>query len=197
MKTIFVDFYVLNKLIIGILFLHKRIHKSTWVIPDHTTDKQIEQICINKTFSRPLHDTCIGVNQQRLQLQTTTYWWHVSRWSLRGKSETNPQRCKHNTRLIRNTQTGTWYNCSKIPNTTRRKMNTTQLILLWVSWRRPFSRVVRKYLVSYNTITKSGPQKKKKNTWQNKEQGKEKRQWSILAEQELKRHRKVLVNIHT
>ncbi|VDO67431.1 unnamed protein product [Schistosoma margrebowiei] len=46
-----------NKLVIsGTIFPHKRIHKTTWTSPDHTTQNQIDHICINKTFRRTIED---------------------------------------------------------------------------------------------------------------------------------------------
>ncbi|VDP53378.1 unnamed protein product [Schistosoma margrebowiei] len=42
-----------NKLVIsGKIFSHKRIHKDTWISQDHTTEHQIDHICINK---KPIH----------------------------------------------------------------------------------------------------------------------------------------------
>ncbi|KAK4471060.1 hypothetical protein MN116_000571 [Schistosoma mekongi] len=49
-----------NKLVIGgTIFAHKRIHKATWVSPDHTTENQIDHICINKKFRRSMEDVRI------------------------------------------------------------------------------------------------------------------------------------------
>ncbi|VDO50251.1 unnamed protein product [Schistosoma margrebowiei] len=46
-----------NKLVIGgTTFPHKRIHKTTWTSPDHTTQNQIDLIRINKTFRRTMED---------------------------------------------------------------------------------------------------------------------------------------------
>ncbi|VDP30437.1 unnamed protein product [Schistosoma curassoni] len=46
-----------NKLIIGgTIFPHKRIHKATWISPDHTTENQIDHVCINKKFRRTMED---------------------------------------------------------------------------------------------------------------------------------------------
>ncbi|VDP59738.1 unnamed protein product, partial [Schistosoma curassoni] len=46
-----------NKLLIdGTIFPHKRTHKTTWTSPDHSTQNQINHICINKTFRRTMED---------------------------------------------------------------------------------------------------------------------------------------------
>ncbi|VDO54807.1 unnamed protein product [Schistosoma margrebowiei] len=47
----FANLCAFNKLVIGgTIFPHKRIHKATWISPDHTTENQIDHICINKKF---------------------------------------------------------------------------------------------------------------------------------------------------
>ncbi|KAK4467952.1 hypothetical protein MN116_000217, partial [Schistosoma mekongi] len=53
----FVNLCAFNKMIIGgTIFSHKRIHKTTWVSPDHITENQIDHICINKKFRRTMED---------------------------------------------------------------------------------------------------------------------------------------------
>ncbi|VDP12141.1 unnamed protein product, partial [Schistosoma margrebowiei] len=54
----FTNLCAFNKLVIGgTIFPHKRIHKTTWTSPDHTTQKrQIDYICINKKFRRTVED---------------------------------------------------------------------------------------------------------------------------------------------
>uniref|UniRef100_A0A3P9IPR5 Endonuclease/exonuclease/phosphatase domain-containing protein n=1 Tax=Oryzias latipes TaxID=8090 RepID=A0A3P9IPR5_ORYLA len=51
------DFCVFNGLVIGgTVFPHKRIHKVTWVSPDHRTENQIDHICISSNFRRSMQD---------------------------------------------------------------------------------------------------------------------------------------------
>ncbi|VDP22427.1 unnamed protein product [Schistosoma margrebowiei] len=53
----FANLCAFNKLVIGgTIFQHKRIHKATWISPDHTTENQIDHICINKKFRRTMED---------------------------------------------------------------------------------------------------------------------------------------------
>ncbi|VDP42157.1 unnamed protein product [Schistosoma margrebowiei] len=53
----FANLCTFNKLVIGgTIFLHKRIHKATLISPDHTTQNQIDHICINKKFRRTMED---------------------------------------------------------------------------------------------------------------------------------------------
>ena len=53
----FVDTCAQFDLVIGgSVFPHKRIHKATWVSPDHATTNQIDHVCICKKFRRSLLD---------------------------------------------------------------------------------------------------------------------------------------------
>ncbi|KAH9588391.1 Craniofacial development protein 2 [Schistosoma haematobium] len=46
-----------NKLVIGgKIFPHKRIHKAKWVSSDHTTENQIDHICITKKIRKSKED---------------------------------------------------------------------------------------------------------------------------------------------
>ena len=53
----FADLCAISNLVIGgTLFPHKRIHKATWISPNHTTENQIDHVCISKKFRRTLQD---------------------------------------------------------------------------------------------------------------------------------------------
>ena len=53
----FADLCSFNRLIIGgSVFPHRRIHKATWVSPDHRTENQIYHICISHKFRRSMQD---------------------------------------------------------------------------------------------------------------------------------------------
>ncbi|VDO63155.1 unnamed protein product [Schistosoma margrebowiei] len=53
----FANLCAFSKLVIGgNIFPHKRIHKTTWTSPEHTTQNQIDHVCINKTFRRAIED---------------------------------------------------------------------------------------------------------------------------------------------
>ena len=56
----FADTCTMNNLVIGgSIFPHKRIHKATWISPDHRTENQIDHICVSKRFRRSLLDVCV------------------------------------------------------------------------------------------------------------------------------------------
>ena len=61
----FANFCASNQLIIGgSIFQHKRVHKATWISPDHRTANQIDHICIDKKFRTSLQDVkvCRGAD---------------------------------------------------------------------------------------------------------------------------------------
>ena len=48
---LFLNMRVINRMVIGgSIFPHKRIHKATWISPDHKTENQIDHVCINQKF---------------------------------------------------------------------------------------------------------------------------------------------------
>ena len=54
---LFVEMCAFNSMVIGgSIFPHKRIHKTTWVSPDHNTENQINHICLSKRFRRSVQD---------------------------------------------------------------------------------------------------------------------------------------------
>ena len=56
-REILADLCVFNNMIIaGSVFPHRRIHKVTWVGPDHRQENQIKHICIGRTFRRSMQD---------------------------------------------------------------------------------------------------------------------------------------------
>ena len=60
------DFCAFNNMIIGgSVCPHRRIHKATWVSPDHRTENQIDHICIGRKFRRSMQD----VRVQRCSLR--------------------------------------------------------------------------------------------------------------------------------
>ena len=53
----FADLCANNQLVIGgSIFPQKRIHKATWISPDHVTENQIDHICISSEFRRAWQD---------------------------------------------------------------------------------------------------------------------------------------------
>ena len=54
---LFLDMCAFSRMVIGgSIFQHKRIHKATWVSPDHKTENQIDHVCVNQKFRRSLQD---------------------------------------------------------------------------------------------------------------------------------------------
>ena len=98
------DICDLNKLVIGgSIFPHKRIHKATWVSPDHTTENQIDHICISKKFRRSLQD----VRVKRGADVASDHHLLTARLKLKlkkNKTETTAYSQKYNVSLLRDAE---------------------------------------------------------------------------------------------
>ena len=98
------DICALNKLVIGgSIFPHKRIHKATWVSPDHKTENQIDHICISKKFRRSLQD----VRVKRGADVASDHHLLTARLKLKlkkNKTETTANRQKYNVSLLRDAE---------------------------------------------------------------------------------------------
>ena len=56
-SEMYADLCSFNRLLIGgSVFPHRRIHKATWVSPDHRTENQIDHICLSQKFRRSMQD---------------------------------------------------------------------------------------------------------------------------------------------
>ena len=94
----FADLCANNQLVIGgSIFPHKRIHKATWISPDHVTENQIDHICISQKFRRAWQDVRVrrGANvpsDHHLLLTTVR---------LRKNITASNQRTKFNVGLLR------------------------------------------------------------------------------------------------
>ena len=75
----FADLCALNQLVIGgSIFPHKRIHKATWISPNHVTENQIDHICISRKFRRSWQDVRVmrgaDVSSDHHLLMTTVHF---------------------------------------------------------------------------------------------------------------------------
>jgi hypothetical protein len=101
----FADLCALNNLVIGgTIFPHKRIHKNTWISPDHVTENQIDHICIAKKFRRSLQD----VRVKRGADVASDHHLVVARLKLKLKKNwmgTKEKRTKYNISLLKDAKT--------------------------------------------------------------------------------------------
>ncbi|VDO82482.1 unnamed protein product [Schistosoma curassoni] len=66
----------------GTILQHKLIHRATWTSPDHTTQDQIDHICINTKFRRTMEyvrtergaDIPSGLQDEKLRKHWTMGW---------------------------------------------------------------------------------------------------------------------------
>ena len=102
----FADLCALNQLVIGgSIFQHKRVHKATWISPNHVTENQIDHIYISRKFRRSWRDVRVmrgaDVSSDHHRLMTTV------RLCLKNFTNANSTRTKYNVELLRNKDTQT------------------------------------------------------------------------------------------
>ena len=100
----FADLCALNQLVIGgSIFPHKRIHKATWISPNHVTENQIDHICISCKFRTSWRDVRVmrgaDVSSDHHLLMTTV------RLRLKRFTNANSTQTKYNVGLLRNKDT--------------------------------------------------------------------------------------------
>ena len=100
----FADLCALNQLVIGgSIFPHTRIHKATWISPNHVTENQIDHICISCKFRTSWRDVRVmrgaDVSSDHHLLMTTVKL-HLKRFTT-----ANCTRTKNNVRLLRDKDT--------------------------------------------------------------------------------------------
>ena len=101
----FADLCALNQLVIGgSIFPHKRIHKATWISPNHVTENQIDHICISRKFRRSWRDVRVmrgaDVSSDHHPLPMTTVRLRLKRFT-----NASSTRTKYNVGLLRNKDT--------------------------------------------------------------------------------------------
>ena len=100
----FADLCALNQLVIGgSIFPHKRIHKATWISPNHITENQIDYIRISRKFRRSWQDVRVmrgaDVSSDH-RLRMTTVKLRLKRFTA-----ANSTRTKYNVGLVRDKYT--------------------------------------------------------------------------------------------
>ncbi|VDP28983.1 unnamed protein product [Schistosoma mattheei] len=98
----FANICAFNKPVIGrTIFPHKRIHKTTWTSPDHTTQNQIDHVCINKKFRKTMEDV---ISKRGVDLALDHHLL-VAKMKLKLKKHWTTERTsqKFNTNLLRDT----------------------------------------------------------------------------------------------
>ena len=90
------------------MITYKRIHKTTWVSPDHLTVNQIDNICIGKRFRRSLEDVRVKIGADVASDQHLL----IARLKLKLKKNwmgTATNRRKYNVVLLKDPQTRAEY----------------------------------------------------------------------------------------
>ena len=71
----FADLCAKNQLVIGdSIFPQKRIHKATWISPNHVTENHIDHICISRKFRRLWRDVRVMRGADALDVNALTSW---------------------------------------------------------------------------------------------------------------------------
>ena len=101
---LFADLCALNQRVIGgSIFPHKRIHKATWISPNHVTENQIDHICISRKVRRSWQDVRVmrgaGLSSDHHLLMTTV------RLRLKRITTANSTRTKYYVGLFRDKDT--------------------------------------------------------------------------------------------
>ena len=100
----FADLCALNQLVIGgSIFPHKRIHKATWISPNHVTENQVDHICMSRKFRRSRQDVRVmrgAYVSSDHHLLMTTVKLHLKRFTT-----ANSTRTKYNVGLLRDKDT--------------------------------------------------------------------------------------------
>ena len=100
----FADLCALNQLVIGgSIFPHRRIHKATWISPNHITKNKIDHICISRKFRRSWQDVRVmrgddGSSDHHLLMTTV-------RLLLKRFTNANGTQTKYNVGLLRDEDT--------------------------------------------------------------------------------------------
>ena len=80
----FADLCASNQLVIGSsIFPRKRIHRATWISPNHVTENQIDHKCISRKLRR-----CTSWWEVLTYHQTTTFLWQ--QWNLASRDSPTP-----------------------------------------------------------------------------------------------------------
>lgn len=106
----YIEYCLNNNLVIGgTLFTHKRIHKVTWVSPDHHTENQIDHIAISTKWRHCLMD----VRNKRGADIASDHHLVVATVKLRITAKTKPKRnkarMKYNIPLLKNREVADKY----------------------------------------------------------------------------------------
>jgi hypothetical protein len=148
----FADLCGLNNLVSkGSTFAHKKIHKATWVSPDHVPENQIDYLCINKKLRRSLQD----VRVRRVEDIASAHHLLTARLKLKRTDRQTAGRTNYNVNLLKEYTTQTAFTVSlKNRFQVLQDLNTSY----GKERKIPSQKHVRKCLGQRRNITKTGSQ---------------------------------------